>query len=85
MSRKETQTRLVRVIDVVDSSGQQRRIEERGVFMRVQYFDNSWSEWSRSTGRLVMGTEHINETDDENVFEVASTGERLTALPRAES
>lgn len=79
MTRQEKTTRLVRRIRVQDASGAPHTVEEWGDFMRVK-FAEGWSEWARSGGRLRMDGQHINPTDDKNVFEVAMTGEKLTTL-----
>ncbi len=79
MTRQEKTTRLVRRIQVQDASGAPHTVEEFGDFMRVK-FTEGWSEWARSGGRLRMNGQHINPTDDKNVFEVAMTGEKLTTL-----
>lgn len=81
MNRKEQMTRLVARIPVTDSSGARHTVEEHGDFFRVQYHDNSWSEWTRGSGKLLMKGQHVNPTDDDNTFEVAMTGEKLTVMP----
>ncbi|EKD96594.1 MAG: hypothetical protein ACD_23C01388G0004 [uncultured bacterium] len=75
---------LVRRIAVLDSAGIQHTVQEWGDFMRFQFADNTWSEWSRSGGRLLRGREHINPTDSDNVLEVAMTGEKLTVVQATE-
>lgn len=79
MTRQEKTTRLVGRIPVQDTSGELHTVEEWGDFVRVK-FSEGWSEWARSSGRLRMNGQHINPTDDKNVFEVAMTGEKLTTL-----
>lgn len=83
MNRQERATRLVRRIAVQDSSGERHTIEEWGDFMRQQWADGSWSEWARSGGRLRLGSRHVNPTDDEKVFELPDTGERLAVIAGA--
>lgn len=78
--RQERTTRLARRLLVLDSKGALHTVEEWGDFVRVQYADDSWSEWGRAGGRLKMGRQHINPTDNEGVFEVAMTGEKLTVI-----
>ncbi len=84
MTRQERTTRLVRRINVTDSAGQPHTVEEWGDFVRVRYVDGRWSEWTRGGGRLLLGKEHINPTDNDNVLEVAMTGEKLTVIPSSE-
>lgn len=78
--RQERTTQLVRKILVTDSEGESHTISEWGDFLRVQANDGVWSEWLRDGGRLKLNGEHINPTDDKNVFEIAATGERLTTV-----
>jgi hypothetical protein len=69
---------------VRDSAGNITTVQEWGDFMRFQSLDGQWSNWARAGGRLLRGREHINPTDDDNVLEVAMTGERLTVVPPQE-
>lgn len=78
--RQERDTRLVRRIAVLDTAGTRHTVVEWGDFLRVQSLDGQWSEWMRSGGRLRIGDEPVNPTDDPQVFELAATGERLTAV-----
>lgn len=84
MSRQERKTRLVRRIAVQDSAGQEHTVDEWGDFMRIQTLDGTWSNWARAGGRLLRGREHINPTEDDNVLQVAMSGELLTVLHRPE-
>lgn len=84
MTRQEKKSMLVTTIRVVDSSSTQHTVEEWGDFIRVRYMDGTWSDWTRAGGRLLRGREHINPTEDNNVFVVAMTGEKLTACPPSE-
>jgi hypothetical protein len=84
MSRQERTTQLVRRIPVTDSEGNSHTVMEWGDFIRVQAQDGLWSNWMRSGGRLKLKGEHVNPTDKEDVFEIASTGERLTVIPSSE-
>jgi len=63
-----------------DEKGETHSIEEWGDFLRVQSWDGEWSEWMRSGGRLRLKGQHVNPTDDPQVFELAATGEKLTAV-----
>lgn len=78
--RQERKTLLTKRITVLDSKGETHTVEEWSDMTRAQFADNTWSEWVRSGGRLKMGKEHINETDDDAVLEVAMTSERLTVV-----
>lgn len=80
MTRQERTTQLVRRFNVRDQSGATHTVEEWGDFMRFWLLEGRWTEWSRSGGRLRLGSRHVNPTDDPNVFELPDTGERLTAV-----
>ncbi|MFE1574301.1 hypothetical protein ACFIQG_21260 [Comamonas odontotermitis] len=69
---------------MTDSEGNSHTVLEYGDFMRIQSLEGTWSNWMRSGGRLKLNGEHVNPTEKEDVFEIASTGERLTATPSSE-
>lgn len=80
MSKQEQETRLVRRFTVADASGATHALEEWGLFKRYLSLDG-WSEWVHVGGQIRLGSRYVNETDDPAVFEMADTGERLTAVP----
>jgi hypothetical protein len=80
MPRQERTTRLVKRISVVDSSGAHGTIEGWGDFVRVQYTDGAWSDWQLGIVRLRLNGRPVNPTDDPDVFELAETMEKLTAV-----
>lgn len=75
---QQRQTKLVRRLQVVDTSGNLHQVDEMGDFIRVQYEDETWSDWARSGGRYLLKQQRVNPTNDPNTLELAMTGERLT-------
>ena len=82
MSRQERKTDLVQRFRAKDASGHEHTIEEWGNFMRTQEYSGGWTSWMRVGGGKLKTADGqpVNETEDDSVFTLAATGEKLTVI-----
>jgi hypothetical protein len=76
MNRQETKTERTRVVSARDEQGKLHAVEEITQFLRVEYADRTWSEWTARSRTLRLGSRHVNMLDD-LTLEVLPEGTQL--------